>query len=76
VARCEQAIRPRNAPPIGWIEGAGMASSEIGRDMEDGHFAFDCEGPRHTERCFVRHALADRTVTNSEWARLYRRWRL
>jgi ergothioneine biosynthesis protein EgtB len=30
-------------------------------------FAFDCEGPRHTELLHP-HALADRTVTNGEWA--------
>jgi len=50
--------------PVGWIEhGGGVA--------EAGHagtaFAFDCEGPRH--RVLLQpHALADRTVTNGEWA--------
>ncbi|MBX3560609.1 MAG: ergothioneine biosynthesis protein EgtB [Sphingomonas sp.] len=50
--------------PIGWIEGReGLV--EIGHG--GGTFAFDCEGPRH--KVFVhRHALADRLVTNGEWA--------
>ena len=30
-------------------------------------FAFDCEGPRH-ETLLSPHQLADRTVTNGEWA--------
>jgi ergothioneine biosynthesis protein EgtB len=52
--------------PIGWIEGrSGMV--EIGIGMDAGDFAFDCEGPRHTELLHP-HALADRTVTNGEWA--------
>ena len=59
--------------PVGWIEGvAGLA--EIGRDASndvgsaDGaDFAFDCEGPRH-QVLLNPHALADRTVTNGEWA--------
>ena len=51
--------------PIGWIEhGGGLV--EIGCDGEA--FAFDCEGPRHAA-LLVPHALADRTVTNGEWAR-------
>jgi len=59
--------RPRNQPaPIdgfGWTEGrAGIV--EIGHDGDG--FAFDCEGPRHTELLHP-HALADRPVTNSEW---------
>ncbi len=50
--------------PIGWIEGTeGVV--EIGA-QGDG-FAFDCEGPRH--RVLLHpHAIADRTVTNGEWA--------
>ncbi|WP_375249460.1 ergothioneine biosynthesis protein EgtB [Sphingomonas sp.] len=50
--------------PIGWIEHAeGVV--EVGHD--GGGFAFDCEGPRH--RALVpAHAIADRTVTNGEWA--------
>lgn len=51
--------------PVGWIEGeAGEAS--IGFEGSDA-FAFDCEGPRH--RVLLHpHALANRTVTNGEWA--------
>ncbi|MBN2973215.1 ergothioneine biosynthesis protein EgtB [Roseomonas aeriglobus] len=50
--------------PVNWVE-----SEE--RVVEIGHggdgFAFDCEGPRH--RALVpAHAIADRTVTNGEWA--------
>lgn len=49
---------------VGWIEGReGLV--EIGHD--GGDFAFDCEGPRH--RALLHpHAIADRTVTNGEWA--------
>ncbi|MDE0878422.1 MAG: ergothioneine biosynthesis protein EgtB [Sphingomonas bacterium] len=61
---------PRKQPvampaPIGWIErDAGIV--EIGH--AGGAFAFDCEGPRH--RALLHpHAIADRTVTNGEWAR-------
>ncbi|RYE03576.1 MAG: ergothioneine biosynthesis protein EgtB [Sphingomonadales bacterium] len=50
--------------PIGWIAGqAGVV--EIG-DAGEG-FAFDCETPRHPV-LLAPHALADRTVTNGEWA--------
>lgn len=48
----------------GWIEGAGEVT-EIGHDGRG--FAFDCEGPRHAT-LLSPHALADRTVTNGEWA--------
>lgn len=65
--------------PIDWIEGqAGMV--EVGHDLESSRpentriessestgFAFDCEGPRHAQLLHP-HALADRTVTNGEWA--------
>jgi ergothioneine biosynthesis protein EgtB len=69
----EQAIWPADPKvpvgmpgPLGWIEGAdGMV--EIGCDPSAWRFAFDCEGPRHTA-LLHRHALADRTVTNGEWA--------
>ncbi len=60
---------PRKVPvempgPIGWIEReAGIV--QIGH-AGDG-FAFDCEEPRH-DALLVRHAIADRTVTNGEWA--------
>ena len=51
--------------PLGWIEGqAGVV--EIGQGDQD-RFAFDCEGPRH-QVLLSPHALADRTVTNGEWA--------
>ncbi len=50
--------------PVGWIESAG-GIVEIGHDGEG--FAFDCEGPRH--RALLHpYAIADRTVTNGEWA--------
>jgi ergothioneine biosynthesis protein EgtB len=50
--------------PIGWIEGA-QGVAEIG--ITGDGFAFDCEGPRH--RVLLHpHAIADRTVTNGEWA--------
>ena len=57
--------RPVEMPgPIGWIEHPGGV-------VEVGHagagFAFDCEGPRH-RALLGAHALADRTVTNGEWA--------
>jgi len=50
--------------PVGWIENAGGVV-EIGHD--DPHFAFDSEGPRH-KSLLTPHAIADRTVTNGEWA--------
>lgn len=68
---CEPAIWPpqRKQPvempsPIGWIEGAA-GIGEIGHDGAG--FAFDCEGPRHPT-LLAPHAIADRTVTNGEWA--------
>lgn len=56
--------------PIGWIAGS-EALVTIGAGApppgsSDG-FAFDCEGPRH-QALLTPHALADRTVTNGEWA--------
>jgi len=49
---------------LGWIEhGGGVV--EIGDDGTG--FAFDCEGPRH-RALLAPHAIADRTVTNGEWA--------
>ncbi|MBA4048644.1 MAG: ergothioneine biosynthesis protein EgtB [Sphingomonas sp.] len=51
-------------PPLRWIEQAGGV-------VEVGHggtsFAFDAEGPRHTA-LLTPHAIADRPVTNGEWA--------
>jgi ergothioneine biosynthesis protein EgtB len=56
--------------PIGWIERPG-GIVEIGADESisstDTAFAFDSEGPRHTELLHP-HAIADRTITNGEWA--------
>ena len=50
--------------PIGWIaRDAGIV--RIGH-AGDG-FAFDCEGPRH-DALVAPHAIADRTITNGEWA--------
>jgi ergothioneine biosynthesis protein EgtB len=60
---------PAEALPLSWISGVeGLAEigAEIGADM-DGDFAFDCEGPRHAVM-LPRHALANRPVTNGEWA--------
>ncbi len=60
---------PRKVPvempgAIGWIErDAGIA--RMGHDGEG--FAFDCETPRH-DTLLARHAIANRTVTNGEWA--------
>ncbi|MDB5677422.1 ergothioneine biosynthesis protein EgtB [Sphingomonas bacterium] len=50
--------------PIGWIEHRG-GLVDIGHDSPN--FAFDCEGPRH-QALLTPHAIADRTVTNEEWA--------
>ncbi len=50
--------------PIGWIE-RDEGVVEVGYAGEA--FAFDCEGPRH-RALLAPHAIADRTVTNGEWA--------
>ncbi|NIJ23807.1 ergothioneine biosynthesis protein EgtB [Sphingomonas japonica] len=50
--------------PMGWIE-CGAQVTEIGHDGDG--FAFDCEAPRHAT-LLSAHAIADRTVTNGEWA--------
>ena len=50
--------------PIGWIAGAAEVT-EIGH--QGGGFAFDCETPRHAT-LLSPHAIADRTITNGEWA--------
>ncbi|WP_344692999.1 ergothioneine biosynthesis protein EgtB [Sphingomonas cynarae] len=50
--------------PIRWVEGSN-GIVQIGHDGTG--FAFDCEGPRHPA-LLTPHALADRTVTNGEWA--------
>jgi ergothioneine biosynthesis protein EgtB len=54
--------------PIGWIErDAGIV--EIGHQSSGAgdDFAFDSETPRHAA-LLSHHAIADRTVTNGEWA--------
>ncbi|MEN2710409.1 ergothioneine biosynthesis protein EgtB [Sphingomonas sp. NPDC092331] len=59
--------------PIGWIAGleglvaVGVEPTEPMAIVADGGFAFDCEGPRH-HALLTPHAIADRTVTNGEWA--------
>jgi len=58
-----------SAPAIGWIESApGLIEIGAGPSTALGTgFSFDCERPRH--KVFVGpHALADRPVTNGEWA--------
>ncbi|MBB4838266.1 ergothioneine biosynthesis protein EgtB [Sphingomonas kyeonggiensis] len=51
--------------PVGWIEGrAGLVQVGV---PSDSTFSFDCEGPRH-QALLTPHAIADRTVTNGEWA--------
>ena len=50
--------------PISWLK-RGEAIVEVGHDGAG--FGFDCEGPRH-RALLPAHALADRTVTNGEWA--------
>ncbi len=53
---------PRKA--LGWLTGReGLV--EIG--ASDGPFSFDCERPRH-QALLHPHAIADRCVTNGEWA--------
>jgi ergothioneine biosynthesis protein EgtB len=49
---------------LGWIEHPGGVV-EVGHDSPN--FGFDCEGPRH-DALLHPHAIADRTVTNGEWA--------
>ncbi len=48
---------------IGWIAGP-TGRVDIGHAGD--HFAFDCEGPRHSA-WLSPHAIADRLVTNAEW---------
>lgn len=50
--------------PMRWIDHPGGVV-EIGHDGAG--FAFDNEGPRHAAM-LTPHAIADRTVTNGEWA--------
>lgn len=65
VAWVPQPKQPVAMPgPVRWIEG-DTGVTEIGHDGRG--FAFDCEGPRHAALLHP-HAIADRTVTNREWA--------
>ncbi|WP_052129749.1 ergothioneine biosynthesis protein EgtB [Sphingomonas sp. 35-24ZXX] len=57
-------IASTHALPIEWIEGP-VGRVEIGHDGAG--FAFDCEGPRHPV-WLTPYALANRAVTNGEWA--------
>ena len=50
--------------PIDWIEHHGGVV-EVGHDGDG--FAFDAERPRHPT-LLSPHAIADRTITNGEWA--------
>jgi len=52
--------------PIRWREQVA-GPVEVGSATTSQPFAFDCEGPRHTQLLHP-HALADRTVTNGEWS--------
>ena len=49
---------------IRWIEQPG-GIVQVGHDGAG--FSFDCEGPRH-DALLHPHAIADRTITNGEWA--------
>ncbi|MDP1028002.1 ergothioneine biosynthesis protein EgtB [Sphingomonas sp. KR1UV-12] len=60
----ERARPVQAAAPLGWIQQPG-GIVRIGHDGTG--FAFDCEGPRH-DALLHPHAIADRTVTNGEWA--------
>ena len=60
----ERKVPVKMPGPIEWIEGAAEVV-EIGH--EGSGFAFDCAGPHHAP-LLAPHALADRTVTNGEWA--------
>ncbi|MHA6720156.1 ergothioneine biosynthesis protein EgtB [Sphingomonas sp. RS6] len=58
--------------PLNWIEGrSGIVRVGTGGDVVfpelSEPFAFDCEGPRH-DALLAPHAIADRTITNGEWA--------
>ncbi len=58
-------VREDAKPPPGmrWVKGRS-GPIEIGHDGDG--FAFDCEGPRHTQ-WVEPHMLASRLVTNGEW---------
>ncbi len=59
-ARAQDADTP---PVMRWVEGR-QGPIEIGHGGAG--FAFDCEGPRHTQ-WIQPHALASRLVANGEW---------
>jgi ergothioneine biosynthesis protein EgtB len=58
------AVSTAPAPPLRWTPHPG-GTVDIGHRGTG--FAFDAEGPRHTAM-LSPHALADRAVTNGEWA--------
>ncbi|PXA98963.1 ergothioneine biosynthesis protein EgtB [Nostoc sp. 3335mG] len=54
--------------PIGWIEGrTGLVEIGLSTVQNSQDFSYDCEGPRH-QIWLHPHVIADRTVTNGEWA--------
>lgn len=56
----------RPIPAEGWTSHDGGVVS-VGNDPVAGHFAFDCEGPRH--KVLLRpFALAAAAVTNADWS--------
>ncbi|MGH8149752.1 MAG: ergothioneine biosynthesis protein EgtB [Steroidobacteraceae bacterium] len=61
--RAARPLEARAPTPITWVRGR-EGPTEIGHGGAG--FAFDCEGPRHTE-WLQSHRLADRLVTNGEW---------
>lgn len=56
------------ARPSGMVEiGANLPTLSVDETEAFSNFVFDCEAPRHA--AFLHpHAIADRTVTNGEWA--------
>jgi ergothioneine biosynthesis protein EgtB len=57
--------------PVGWIHGVSgevaIGASPAATSATLGGFAFDSETPHHAA-LLAPHAIADRTVTNGEWA--------
>ncbi len=53
----------KSPPAMRWVKGR-YGPIEMGHDGDG--FAFDCEGPRHTQ-WVSPHMLANRLVTNGEW---------
>ncbi|GAA4033142.1 ergothioneine biosynthesis protein EgtB [Sphingomonas rosea] len=56
--------KPGAASTPGWTEGR-RGEAQMGADGDE--FTFDCERPRHSV-WLQPHAIADRFVTNAEWA--------